>query len=364
MYSLSIELRFMCHILKVMSQVKHWRRNSPMLRVAAIVLLAASCSFAQSGRPVSQAGDETSENETIRIRTEEILVPVSIRDSSGAFVSGLSPDRFLIFDNGERQEIASLNRERIPANIVLLLDASGSVFNRMRFIREAAKRFLKSLLPEDKVCVMQFADNAELLQDWTAGTNSKPLLKALEWRYHPGQATVFYDGLYLAAQEQLSHVEGRRIVILLTDGIDSAEHKRASFSDALYAIRRSEASVYVISLTESLRADIVRSDRGWVGRVFGGSDPRAVARANTILDEAERLLTTVATETGGRIFFPIKEEDLLPAYESIADELRSQYILTFKPKKRAAAGEYRRIKVLVTPGGYEVAARDGYVGRS
>jgi Ca-activated chloride channel family protein len=232
------------------------------------------------------------------------------------------------------------------------------------FIREAAKRFLRSLLPEDKVCVMQFADHAELLQDWTAGSNSKPLLKALEWRYHPGQSTVFYDGLYLAAQEQLSHVEGRRIVILLTDGIDSAERKRASFSDALHAIRRSEASVYVISLTESLRADISRSDRGWVGRVFGGSDPRAVARANTILDEAGNLLTTIATESGGRIFFPVKEEDLVPAYQAIADELRSQYIITFKPKKRAAAGEYRRIKVLVTPGGYEVAARDGYVGRS
>ena len=354
----------MKRILKVIYEVKSWKWLRHGLQALLVVVFAGSFSFAQSGRPPAPAGEEASDDETIRVLTEEILVPVSIRDASGAPVSGLGPDRFIVFDNGVRQELTSFNRQRVPANIVLLLDASGSVFSRMRFIREAAKRFLQSLLPEDKVCVMQFADQVELLQDWTAGNNSKPLLKAIEWRYHPGQATVFYDGLYLAAHDQLGHVEGRRIVILLTDGIDTAEHKRASFADALNAIRRSEAAVYVVSLTESLRADIKKSDRGWLGRVFGGSDPRAIASANTIINAAEDRLTTLATETGGRIFLPVKEADLLPAYESIAEELRSQYVLTFKPKKRAAAGEYRRIKVLVTPGGYEVATRDGYIGRS
>jgi hypothetical protein len=83
-----------------------------------------------------------------------------------------------------------------------------------------------------------------------------------------------------------------------------------------------------------------------------------------MINEAEKQLTTIATESGGRLFLPVKEADLLPAYEAIAEELRQQYVITFRPRKRAAAGEYRRIKVLVTPGGFEVAAREGYMGRS
>jgi VWFA-related protein len=121
--------------------------------------------------------------------------------------------------------------------------------------------------------------------------------------------------------------------------------------------------VYVISLTESLRAAVEKRDHGWVGRVFGGYDPKELARYKSLIDEAEKSLTKIAAETGGRIFLPVKEEDLKPAYESIAEELRTQYIITFKPRQRAAAGEYRRLRVLVTPGGYEVVARDGYIGR-
>ncbi|HEY0544493.1 MAG TPA: VWA domain-containing protein [Pyrinomonadaceae bacterium] len=332
-------------------------------------MAASGISHAQSGRQKegtqtpTEGGTSVDEGELIRVRTEEILVPVSVRDQAGMPVGGLGADSFFVYDNGERQEISSFNRQRVPINIVLLLDASGSVFSRMRFIREAAKGFLQGLLKEDQVCVMQFADEVELLQDWTGGADTQHLLKALEWRYHPGQSTTFYDGLYLAAQEQLKRVQGRKIVILLTDGIDTAEKRRASYADALNAVRRAEASVYVISLTESLRAAVEKRDHGWVGRVFGGYDPKELARYKSLIDEAEKSLTKIAAETGGRIFLPVKEEDLKPAYESIAEELRTQYIITFKPRQRAAAGEYRRLRVLVTPGGYEVVARDGYIGR-
>ena len=341
-----------------------------LLLMAFCLCLAGQETFAQSGRQKegtqtsAEGGTAVDEDELIRVRTEEILVPVSVRDqATGLPVNGLGADRFLVYDNGVRQEINSFNRQRVPVNIVLLLDASGSVFSRMRFIREAAKGFLQGLLKEDKVCVMQFADEVELLQDWTGGAETQQLFKSLEWRYHPGEATTFYDGLYLAAQEQLKRVEGRKIVILLTDGIDTATKRRASFADALNAVRRAEASVYVISLTESLRAAVQQRDRGWVGKVFGGYDPKLLARYRNLIDEAEKSLTKIAAQTGGRIFLPVKEEDLKPAYESIAEELRTQYIITFVPKKRAASGEYRTIRVLVTPGGYEVAARDGYMGR-
>ncbi len=83
-----------------------------------------------------------------------------------------------------------------------------------------------------------------------------------------------------------------------------------------------------------------------------------------MLDASERLLTDLAASSGGRIFLPLKDEDLAAAYQSIAEELRTQYIITYRPKPRVAAGEYRRVRVLVTDGSYEVAAREGYTGRA
>jgi VWFA-related protein len=317
---------------------------------------------AAPGRERSESGADSDETgDVLRVRTQEVLLPVSVRDASGAPVNGLVRDSFFIYDNGVRQEINSFNRERIPANIVLLLDASGSVFSKMRFIRQAAKGFIEGLRGEDKVCVMQFADKAELLQDWTSAAEPAPLLKAIDWRYHAGESTVFYDALYLAAEEQLKKVEGRRLIILLTDGIDTGERLRASFADAQAAVRRSEAAVYVVSLTASLRA-LVREKSGgkFLGILASGYDPRQVARYMSLIDKAEEQLTSLAEQTGGRIFLPVREEELSPAYSAIAEELRTQYIITYQPRPKAQAGTWRPVRVLVSPGTYEVASRKGY----
>jgi VWFA-related protein len=246
-------------------------------------------------------------------------------------------------------------------NIILLLDASGSVFSRMRLIREAAKGFIKGLRKEDKVCVMQFADRVELLQDWTSAADSQPILKSLDWRYRAGESTAFYDGLYLAAHEQLSRVEGRRLIIVLTDGVDTVEQLHASYANALDAVRRAGATVYVLSLTQSLLAQMRERAGGSRWRILAkGYDPRQVARSISLVERAEKLLTGLAEQTGGRIFLPLKDDDLGLAYLAIAEELRTQYIITYKPRPRAQAGTWRPVRVLVSPGGYEVASRRGY----
>lgn len=323
----------------------------------------------QSGRKsieptVPASTDPATQDDVLRVRTEEVLLPVSVRDDTGSPVGGLDKDKFVVFDNGVRQQIMSFNRSRVPANIVLLLDASSSVFSQMRFIRDAAKLFIQGLVKEDKVCVVQFSDRVELLQDWTPAVDLQRLEKSLDWRYHPGQRTTFYDGLYLAAQEQLSKVEGRRIVILLTDGLDTAELQKATFADALNAVRRADASVYVVSLTAYIRAQL----EGKVGKtkkskMFSGYDPREVAYYLGLIETSEKMLEKLAVQTGGRIFLPIKDEELSPAYKAIAEELRTQYIITYQPKPRALSGEYRRVRVLVLSGDYEVGTREGYTGR-
>lgn len=343
------------------------------------VLLMALCLFVlgkvelrgQSGRKNAENAelavpktDSNGQEEVLRIRTEEVLLPVSVRNDAGAPVSDLNQEKFVVFENGVRQQITSFNRRRVPANIVLLLDASSSVFSQMRFIREAAKRFMQGLVKEDKVCVMQFSDRVELLQDWTPATELSQLEKSVDWRYHPGLRTTFYDGLYLAAHEQLSKVEGRRIIILLTDGLDTAEKQKASFTEAVNAVRRAEVSVYVVSLTAYLRAQLEEKvGKKKIRRIFSGYDPREVAYYLGLIERSEKMLEGLAMQTGGRMFLPIKDEELVPAYTAIAEELRTQYIITYQPKPRAPAGEYRRIRVLVLPGDYEVATREGYTGR-
>jgi Ca-activated chloride channel homolog len=324
----------------------------------------------QSGRQADQPLSASKETGTqqgdgvLRIKTEEVLLPVSVRDAAGLPVNGLDKDRFIVFDNGVRQEIASFNRQRVPANIVLLLDASSSVFSQMRFIREAAKRFVQGLLAEDKVCVMQFSDRVELLQDWTTATDLQHLERSLDWRYHPGLRTTFYDGLYLASEEQLRQVDGRRIIILLTDGIDTAEKHRVSFEAALNAVRRAEASVYVVSLTANERSQIESKVGGTkLSSIFSGYNPREAAYYLAQLEASENLLGRLAAQTGGNIFLPTKDEDLAAAYQAIADELRSQYILTYRPEPHVVAGQYRHLRVLVIDGNYEVAVREGYTGR-
>jgi Ca-activated chloride channel family protein len=335
-----------------------------------LLLLLPLCAWGQSGRigtHTEQAegqGAAPAVDDVLRVRTDEVSLPVSVRGMDGVPVAGLGQESFFIYENGVRQEISSFNRERVPANIVLLMDASGSVFSQMRLIRLAAKGFIKGLLEQDQVCVMQFADQAELLQDWTRATDTEKLSKALEWRYHPGQSTVFYDGLYLAAEQQLSKVGGRHIIILLTDGIDTAAHQRASFADALSAVRRADTSVYVLSLTQEMRSLIEKESAGKLARLFNGADASGRRLYLNMLDAAERQLDELARQTGGRMFLPQKETDLGAAYDAIALELRTQYIITYKPKPRAAAGEYRRIRVLVAPGSYEVGAREGYTGRA
>lgn len=353
-------------------------RNKRFIHITLCLLLGCgsllTVANGQSGRKqteekrdapaASNQSTGEADDEVLRVRTEEVMVPVSVRDDLGRPVNGLTAERFLVYDNGVRQEIASFNRRRVPANIVLLLDASGSVFHQMRFIREAARQFVEGLLPEDRVCVMQFADRVELLQDWTGASDAATLSKALTWRYHPGESTAFYDGLYLAAEEQLKKLEGRRIIILLTDGIDTSERRRASFQEALSAVRRAEASVYVVSLTASLREAIEKRTGGSFKRLLSGYDPREVKRVLALIDKAEAELSGLATETGGRMFLPRSDEELSPAYKAIAEELRTQYIITYRPRPRVKAGQWRRLRVLVLPGGYEVAAREGYRGRT
>jgi VWFA-related protein len=320
--------------------------------------------WAQSGRkaPGKENGAKgEGEGFAVSVRTEEVILPVTVRDHTGRLISGLDPQDFFIYDNGQRQKIEQFNRRKVPVNVIFLLDASGSVFDQMETIRAAAISFVKTLAPEDRVAVMQFADKVQLLQDWT--NNFEDLKLAFNWKYRPGQATAFYDALVSAA-DKFKGVEGRRAIILLTDGINTKGS--AGFSQGLAAIQRLEAATYVVSETEAQARALRRNTKGAAGffnRILAGGYRGQIEQYLSMLEQAERELTTLAEATGGQIYLPVEERDLRRAYAEVAEELKTQYIISYVPGSEGIAdNSYHKVEVLVR-GGYQAHTRRGYYKR-
>jgi Ca-activated chloride channel family protein len=338
----------------------HLRRVSFALLFLLLALSVAT--LAQSGRKPSGQGNAAkgeADDVAVRVKTEEVILPITVRDSRGRLVRGLEARDFFIYDNGQRQEIENFNRRQVPVNVIFVLDASGSVFERMDVIRQAAISFVKTLAPEDRVAILQFADKVQWLQDWTG--NFDEIQHTLNWKYRPGQATAFYDAL-AAAAEKFQGIAERRAIILLTDGVNTKG--QAGFAQALAALQRAEATVYVVSETEA-QARLLRRDAkgaaGVLNRIFGGAHQAQVQQYLALLENAERELTALADTTGGRIYFPVADRDLARAYAEVAEELKTQYIVTYVPAgERAADGVYHKVEVLVRGIGYQAHTRRGY----
>jgi Ca-activated chloride channel homolog len=330
-------------------------------RVAAILVTALALSTAagaQSGRrpapkqvPGEPAADPGSD---VRLSTAEVLLAVTVRDAEGRPVTNLTREDFIVAEDQVRQELTSCGIAQVPVNVVLVLDASGSIFSELGAIRKAAQNFIDALGPEDQVSVVQFADKVELLQDWT--TDREALRHAIGWRYRSGESTKFWDAVYLAADEQLPKVEGRRAVIILTDGIDTTS--RATPDLARAALDRAGASVFVVSQTQVL----IERARPYTG--LRGAMTGSARRANAAIAEltaSEETLRQLANRYGGRLFTPLTDRDLDKDYRAVADELKQQYVLTYASQNEARDGRWRAINIFLSRPGLSVRTRKGYV---
>lgn len=308
-------------------------------------------SLAQSGRKPSTTN---SGDDTIKLRAEEVLLNVTVFDSFGRQATDLKKEDFVIAEDMQRQDISSFQVGSVPVNVAMLLDASGSVIGEIGSLKDSAMNFLSALDAQDKVSVIEFHTNNELLQDWTS--NAEDVRHAISWRYKPGMvrtssgntqygSTALYDSIYLAAEEQLTKVEGRRAVIILTDGDDTSS--KVNFKQALAAVIRTGAVVYVISKAQQLL-------KAMNSTLF--KDGAAVKS----LENAERVMTELCKKTGGQLYSPMKDEEMKEVYAKIARELKNQYIITYVPKNEKRDGSLRSVKVFLARGGYTVRTRDSY----
>ncbi len=328
-----------------------------------LLLGGADCVWAQSAsqKPAEQnPPKKTDDGSTISIDSTEVLLPVTVRDKIGQFAADLKAEDFTIYEDGIAQPISSFTLKRMPVHVVLLIDTSSSVTREIEDFKAAAWRFISQLDPEDKVSLIRFDDIVELVQDWTS---NRPTLKRALNRLQTGMFTKFNDALYLAAHEQLGKIKGRKAVIVLTDGIDSGRGVITP-ERAYRALLEEEVPVYAVSKTRIQG----RADRDQLDFYERSSSSSSANRLRidglklslAQLEESEKYLTRISEETGGRIFLPESFDDLGDAYQQVADELRSQYVIFYTPTDQSRDGRYRAVRVKVNKSGYRATTRFGY----
>lgn len=340
--------------------------NLRALCALAAAFFFISGSLAQSGRKLPSTNQQQkSQDDTIRLRAEEVLLNVTVTDPYGRQATDLAKNEFIVAEDGQRQDIASFIVSSVPVNVVLMLDASGSVVSEIGSLRDAAMQFVNQLGPEDKISVVEFHTDIELIQDWTSKADD--VRHALSWRFKPGMvmtkngsyapgSTSLYDALYTTADDLLSKVEGRKAVILLTDGDDTSS--KVTYDQALAAVIKSGAMVYVVSKARAFINELKANYGGKLGRVFGTANAAGVYISR--FERAEQLMTNLANRTGGQIFSPLKDEEMKDVYAKVARELKNQYILTYVSKNEERNGALRHVKVFLTRSGYSARTRDSY----
>ncbi len=298
---------------------------------------------------------------TISIETREVILPVTVRDSSGRLVTQLQAEDFTIYEDGVPQPITSFALRQLPVHVVLLVDTSSSVARELEDFKAIAYRFITQLDPQDQVSIIKFDDKVELVQDWTS--NRTALHRALK-RLSAGMFTMFNDALWLAAREQLGRINGRKAIIVLTDGIDSGRGYISTLQ-AFRALVEAETAVYVVSKTR-IQSRIEQNELEFYQNASASSRALNRVRIDSLkaslaaLTESERKLARLAEETGGRIFLPESFDELEEAYRQVADELRHQYVISYAPTNSTPDGRYRTIRVKLRHPDYRATTRFGY----
>lgn len=260
-----------------------------------------------------------------------VQIPVSVTDEEGNFIKDLRGEDFILLEDDQEQEIKEIKLETRPLTVGLVMDSSGSMKPYISSARNAAKTFLDTVRMEDRVFVVAFNDNIELLKDFEGGVEETK--EAID-DIRPQGSTMLYAGLYFSL-EKVKYLREKKVIILLSDGKDESIGLRNPYDLELsmkliaQEAKRNETSVYAIAFRLS---DVV----------------------------AETELNELVEETGGRIFRASDTEGMIEAYEKIAEELKSQYLLSYVSSNHENDGSWRQIKLSVKGKEYQVRTRKGY----
>jgi Ca-activated chloride channel family protein len=270
------------------------------------------------------------EDDVISVDSTLVPIPVSVLDYAGVPVSTLNLTDFILKIDGKTAEIGELSRSETPIKLAMLFDNSGSVLIAREFEKRAAIKFFRSVLRPEKDLAALFSVSTVTRLEQRFTNNVAALTQAIEFFPQPDGATALLDGIELAA-EYLSEVEGRRVIVIVSDGDDTKTD--TTLEGAIRAAQMKNCQVYVVKTTDFENFFRTKSRKG---------------SANTRQLIAERRMIEITRQTGGTVYSPIDEDELDDAFRKISAELSQQYILSYYPEPETdKRGEFREIEVSV-----------------
>src|SRR5687768_5013531 len=344
------------------------------------------------------AGDEVDEGDVVRVDTQLVSVPAVVTDGSGRPLSGLRPENFYIIEDGQPQTIANFGTAETPFEIALLLDTSGSTRDDVALIRSAANSFIQALRPGDRVGVVAFntartvAEPVATVEVLTQLTSDRDALKSAIENVGASNGTPYYDALERVADSIFrdapsDEVRGRRAVVALTDGVDSASN--SDFATAKMKLSRAGIACYFIQVnTEDFVEDRLMKDCQDDGQLtlsqrqieryrkiffpsakaenfnsfcqMGPFERMSISRG--LYNLARREMNDLAKVSGGRSFAAATLADARAAFARVAADIGTLYSLGYYPSNKTRDGKYRAIKLEVrgVKDKTEIRARDGY----
>jgi Ca-activated chloride channel homolog len=345
-----------------MSQVNFTRR---ILAIGALWVLTSLGTQAQQPAPPPPPAAAPTEPQTkpsteplpqqktpaITSTTGLVHLVATVMDRHRDFVTDLDQADFKVLEDGTPQDIRYFGRETdLPLRIGVLLDTSNSIRPRLDFEKDAALDFLQHVLRrnKDQAFVMTFDNEPEVIQDYTGDL---ALLTDAIRKQRAGGGTALNDAIYRAAEKLVNppvpkgaNPEIRRVLVVISDGNDNlSDH---ALSEAVDSTIRAEAVIYCIS-----------TNTDWLA--LDGDKPRKIH-----VEGGDKVLEQFADQSGGRVFYPYKVDDLAQSFVDIGDELRSQYFIAYSPNNPQASGQYRKIDVQIDRKGLQVRTRKGYYATS
>ena len=327
----------------------------------------------------SAGPEEVDAGDVIRVNTTLVTIPVSVMDRDGRYVPNLQKEEFRVWEEGVEQDVAFFQSVDKPFSVVLMLDTSPSTQFRLEDIQDAAISFVNQLRSDDRVMVVSFNDDIKILSEFTIDRNK--LERAIQ-RARTDDGTRLYDAVDMVINQQLSRVQGRKAIVLFTDGVDTTS-RSANYQSNVMDAQELDALIYPVQydtsqdmnsnnypvgrpgdIWDQILGGIFNGGRRGGGRRGGGGGggyPQGRGTARNDYEFANQYLLELANSTGGREYRADSLQNMSVAFGNVAEELRRQYSIGYYPKRPPQPGQRRQIRVRARQPNLAVRARDSYI---
>jgi VWFA-related protein len=366
----------------------------PIKRTLALLIIGVLPAIAGAQTP--SPAPSPAPQDTVKVFTEEVRLPIQALDAYGHYDPTLMIDDILVLEDGVAQQLRSVTH--VPANVLFILDTGGDLSGlggmskSTGLTKQVAAELVRKLQAGAWIAVMQSGNTTEMLQPWTM--DKQAVLKTLKTKVISAKRSRISDAIASAGQQMKDRPEGSRHVVLITDGVDSPDVK-TNRDEAVRKLIAARATVHVISYTEFVRQKnenkdtravsggprppssdpitatdptlppgTTRSPSFGIGIRFDPAMRRQRKAYEAEVKKSQQVLKNVADETGGKMMLPLNSEQMLAQAVEVARAIGSEYVVTYRPKRPlsdATPGEYRRIEVASRRVGLSLHARRGYV---